>query len=168
MSYLMIAVFRSAETARSAAEVFARMQDTAEVTTEDISVVTRAPEGRVTLDHMTRQATGQPLGGGRWGVTLGLLFLDGDLGQPSAVLNSGIERGFLDDAATALDGGHAAVVTRVRKLGITRSVAAMARCSGYVRVIRTRLDPQAEAALKAVQSGLPAQLTTDPILGGPL
>ncbi len=155
MSDLLILVFRTADEARSAGSALAALQDTAEVEAEDITVITRGLEGDVTLDHSTRAATGQPLGGGRWGTVIGLLFLDGEMGQPAALRNASLDPGFTRDVATALDGGQAALGLRVRKLGVERAMAAMAGRPGHIKTIRTRLSPEAEAALAAVQGGLP-------------
>jgi len=160
MSDLLIVVFRTADDARLAGAALAAMQDAAEVEAEDITVITRGPEGRVVLDHSTRLATGQALGGGRWGTAIGLLFLDGELGQPAVILNAGLDPRFMSEVAAALDQGGAALGLRVRKLGIERVVAAMVRRSGYVKAIRTRMSSGTEAALAAVQEGLPAQVLT--------
>lgn len=160
MSELLIVVFSTADNARSAGAPLAAFQDQAEVEAEDITVFTRGPEGRVVLDHSTRAATGQALGGGRWGTAIGLLFLDGDLGQPAVILNAGLDPRFVNEVAVALDQGGAALGLRVRKLGLDQVLAAMVRRPGYVRAIHTRMSSAAEAALVAVQDGLPPQVLT--------
>ncbi|OYW58667.1 MAG: hypothetical protein B7Z10_11465 [Rhodobacterales bacterium 32-66-7] len=158
MSDLLIAVFRSADDARAAGAALAALQDAAEVEAEDITVITRGPGGRVILDHSTRAATGLALGGGRWGTLLGLLFLDEAQGLPAAIQNAGLDPRFLHQVSGALDQGGAALGLRVRKLGIDRVATAMAGRPGYLSAIRTRLAPTVEAALKAVQDGLPAKV----------
>jgi len=158
MSDLMIAVFRTPAAARSAAEALAALQDTAGVESEDIAVVLRSTDGSVALDLLTRRDTGKPLGGGRWGATIALLFLDGALGQPAVVVNAGLDPRFVSQLPATLDNGAAAIVFRARKLGVDRVVATLSTRPGYLEAIHTRMTAATETALLAVHDALPQRV----------
>lgn len=158
MSDLMIAVFSTPAAARLAAEALASVQDKARVEAEDIAVVTRGTDGAVTLDFLTRRDSGRALGGGRWAATIALLFLDGELGRPSVVVNAGLDPRFVNQLPATLANGAAAIVVRVRKLGTDRAVATLCKQRGYVQAIHTRMTAATETALRAVHDALPEQV----------
>jgi len=155
MSDLVIAVFHSTVAARAAGALLAAMQDKAEVEAEDIVVASRGLQGQVVLDQSMRMATGRSLGGGRWGMVIGMLFLMGEQGRPAAVERAGLDPQFLRDVAAALDDERAALGLRVRKLGIDRVIEVLGAQARPVRVIRTRMSAAAEAALFTLQADLP-------------
>ena len=76
MSDLIIAIYRSQDVAFVAGEMLAAFQQEAGVEPEDIVVVTRDGADRLAVNQSIDLATSAPLGGGRWGMLIGMMFLD--------------------------------------------------------------------------------------------
>ena len=161
MSDLIIAAYRSQSAAFVAGESLAALQRDAGSEPEDIVIVTRDAEGRVSVNQSIDMATGTPLGGGRWGALIGLLFLDprkpvvGGKGLSSQFRTAGLDVGFLQDVAASIGPGGAAVGMRVRLLGAKRVRERLAQLTGEPRVLQTRLSADAEEALEDMQHQIP-------------
>lgn len=165
MSDLIIAAYRSQNAAFVAGESLAALQQEAGTEPEDIVVVTRDATGRVSVNQSIDLATGKPLGGGRWGALIGMLFLDrrkpvvGGLGLASQFRTAGLDAGFLQDVVLSLDPGGAAVGLRVRLLGARRVVERLQQLAGSPRILQTRIGAEAEEALYDMQGQIP-----DPVI----
>jgi len=126
-------------------------------------VVTRDVTGRISVNQSTDMATGLPLGGGRWGTMIGILFLDSrkpvpnGKGLSSQLLATGLEEGFLRSAGQALEMGTAVVGLRVRLLGADRVLNRIKALKDTPKVLRTRLDAATEEALYDMQAQIPDQ-----------
>jgi uncharacterized membrane protein len=161
LSDLIIATFRSLNAAFVAGESLAALQQEAGTEPEDIVVVTRDAAGRVSVNQSTDLATGEPLGGGRWGALIGMLFLDrrrpvaGGKGLSSQLHSAGLEAGFLQDVAQALDSGGAAVAMRVRLLGTRKVRDRLVGLGGAPTILQTRLSAETEDALYDLQAQIP-------------
>lgn len=161
MSEIILFVYRNQSDAFAAGEALAVMQRKAGTEPEDIVVITRDGEGRISLNQSIDLATGQPLGGGLWGMTIGTLFLDrrteaqSETGLAAQLRAAGINASFLRDAATALRDGGAVVGMRVRLLGASRVQDHVAGLKGAPRVLRTRLSADTEDALYDMQDRIP-------------
>ena len=122
------------------------LQQEAGTKPEDFVVVTRDVTGRISVNQSTDMATGLPLGGGRWGTMIGILFLDSrkpvpnGKGLSSQLLATGLEEGFLRSAGQALEMGTAVVGLRVRLLGADRVLNRIKALKDTPKVLRTRLD----------------------------
>jgi uncharacterized membrane protein len=161
LSDLIIAAFRSQNAAFVAGETLAAVQQDAGTEPEDIVVVTRDAAGRVSVNQSIDLASGQPLGGGRWGALIGMLFLDrrrpvsGGKGLSSQLHDAGLDAGFLQDVVQALDKGGAAVGMRVRLLGTKKVRDRLAGMNGSPTILETRLAPETEDALYDMQAQIP-------------
>lgn len=161
MSDLIISVFRSESAAFAAGEQLAALQQAAGTEPEDIVVVSRGASGRIAINQSIDLATGAPLGGGGWGVLIGLMFLDGRDPQPESpglaaqLLTTGLDRTFLRDVGQSLKTGGAAVGMRVRLLGRDRIIAKLDGLQGSPRIHWTRLDARTEEALTDMMSQIP-------------
>lgn len=161
MSDLILLFYRSQSAAFVAGEALAVLQQEAGTEPEDIVVVTKNATGRVSVNQSIDLATGRPLGGGRWGTMIGMLFLDSR--KPSAdgrglaaqFLETGLQPEFLRQVAKALDKGDAAVGLRVRLLGADRVLKRVEGLRGAPKVLRTRLDAATEEALFDLQARIP-------------
>lgn len=164
MSDLILLVYRSPSAAFVAGEALAVLQREAGTEPEDIVVVNKDGAGRVSLNQLIDLATGQPLGGGRWGTLIGLLFLDDrkpaktGKGLSAQLLAAGLDQGFLTSAGEALAKGGAVVGLRVRLLGVTRVLERVAALNGAPKVLRTRLAAETEDALYDMQGQIPEQV----------
>ena len=153
MSDLMISVYRSRTAAYAAGEQLAALQRSAGTEPEDIVVISRSAEGRLSVDQSIDMATGAPLGGGGWGVLIGMMFLDPrkpqahGKGLASQFLATGLDQAFLQAAIHALEDGGAAVGMRLRFLGKEKVVGVLDRLPGKPQIHWTRLGPDTEDAL---------------------
>lgn len=163
MSDLILVVYRSQSAAYVAGEALAVLQQEAGTEPEDIVVVTRDATGRVSVNQSTDLSTGQPLGGGRWGTMIGMLFLDrrkpvrGGTGLAAQFLETGLEGAFLQAAGRSLDAGVAVVGMRVRLLGAKAVLDRIQSLKGAPTVLQTRLDAATEEALYDMQAKIPDQ-----------
>ncbi|MBL9072834.1 DUF1269 domain-containing protein [Tabrizicola sp.] len=163
MSDLILLAYRSQSAAFVAGEALAVLQQKAGTEPEDIVVVTRDGTGRVSINQSTDLATGQPLGGGRWGTMIGMLFLDprkpvqGGRGLAAQFLAAGLDAGFLEAASRLLEAGTAVVGMRVRLLGADAVLERLKSLSGAPKILKTRLDAATEDALYDMQAQIPDQ-----------
>ena len=161
MSDLIIVLYGSQSAAFAAGEALAVFQKEAGTEPGDIVVVTRAATGRVSVNQSIDLATGQPLGGGRWGALIGMLFLDRrkpgaqDKGLTAQFLEAGLEEAFLRAVGQSLDKGGAAVGMRVRLLGANRVLDRVKALKGDPKILHTRLSVDAEDALYDMQNQIP-------------
>lgn len=161
MSDLILAIYRTPNAAFAAGQALAVFQRASGTEAEDIVVVTRDASGRVGINQSIDLATGKPLGDGRWGALIGLMFLDRRKPQPDAkglaaqFRAVGLDEGFLQDATKALGKGGAAVGMRVRLLGRDRVVEKLTSMPGKLRIFWTRLGPDTEDALLDMQGQIP-------------
>ena len=161
MSDLILAIYRTPNAAFAAGQALAVFQRAAGTEAEDIVVVTRDASGRVAINQSIDLATGRPLGGGRWGALIGLMFLDRRKPQPDAkglaaqFRAVGLDEKFLQDATKALGKGGAAVGMRVRLLGRDRVVEKLTSMPGTPKIFWTRLGPDTEDALIDMQGQIP-------------
>lgn len=168
MSDLIIAAYRSQTAAFVAGESLAVLQQEAGVEPEDIVVVTRGAAGRVSINQSINLATGQPLGGGRWGALIGMLFLDSrkptgrGLGLAEQLNAAGLEASFLQDAVRALGKNGAAVGLHVRMLGVDRVRARLDGMAGNPKILHARLDAATEDALQDLQDRIPTTALSEP------
>ena len=153
MSDLILAVYRSQTAAFTAGEHLAALQQAAGTEPEDIVVVTRDAAGRVAINQSIDLATGEPLGGGRWGTLIGMLFLDqrkpqsGAKGLAAQFRSVGLDEKLLQAITQSLGKGGAAVGMRVRLLGRDRVIDKLSSLMGNPKIHWTRLSPDTEDAL---------------------
>jgi uncharacterized membrane protein len=166
VSDLIVAVYRSQNAAFVAGENLAVLQQSAGTAPEDIVVVTRDKSGRVAINQSTNLATGEPLGGGRWGTLIGLMFLDNSKPAPGAtglgaqLRATGLDEKFQQRVANALEKGGAAVGMRVRLLGRDPVIARLESLKGNPTILWTRLSADTEEALEDMQGQIPPQVLT--------
>lgn len=161
MSDLVIIAYRQAAAAFAAGEALAALQKQAGVEPEDIVVVTRDEADSVNVNHLIDRGTGRTLGGGEWGMVIGILFLARGAGKASrqslaaTLLEAGLEAAFLEKAIRSLEKGGAAVGLRRRFLGLTQIENRVKALPGGGKLIRTRLSPEAEERLLDLQEQIP-------------
>lgn len=161
MSDLILAFYRTPAAAFAAGQALAAFQRAAGTEAEDIAVVTRDSSGRVQVNQSIDIATGKPLGGGRWGALIGLLFLDRRKPQPGAkgvaaqFRAVGLDEAFLLEASKALTKTGAALGMRVRLLGRDRVIEKLTARDEKPKIHWTRLSPDTEEGLYDMQAQIP-------------
>ena len=164
MSDLIILAYSSQEAAFVAGEALAALQQDAGTEPEDIVVVTRDASGKVSVNQSVGLATGQPLGGGKWGILIGMLFLDERKLKPDGTglavqfRKAGIDERFLDDVRGVLVKNGAVVGMRVRRLGVERVTEKAQALKGAPKVLRCRLGAEAEDNLADMQDQIPLRV----------
>lgn len=164
MSDLIIAAYRSQNAAFVAGESLAVLQQEAGTEPEDIVVITRDGTGRVSVNQSIDLASGNPLGGGRWGALIGMLFLDrrkpvaDGVGLASQFRAAGLDSDFLQAVVTSLDAGGAAVGMRVRLLGAKRVTERLQKLAGHPRILQTRIGAETEEVLFDMQEQIPERV----------
>lgn len=164
MSDLILLVYRSQSAAFVAGEALAVLQKQAGTEPEDIVAVTKDETGRVSVNQSIDLATGQPLGGGRWGMMIGMLFLDSrkpvpdGKGLAAQLLATGLDETFLREAARSLQKGGAAIGMRVRLLGANRVLGRVKTLKGDPKILQARLGAVTEDALYDMQAQVPEQV----------
>lgn len=164
MSDLILLAYRSQSAAFVAGEALAVLQQEAGTEPEDIVVVTRDATDRVSVNQSTDLSTGQPLGGGRWGTMIGMMFLDrrkpvqGGKGLSAQLMEAGLDGKFLQAASNSLEAGFAVVGMRVRLLGAAAVLDRVRSLKGEPKILQTRLDAATEEALTDMQAQIPEQV----------
>lgn len=168
MSDLILAVYGSQNAAFVAGESLAALQQEAGVEPEDIVVVTRTAAGRVSVNQSIDLATGKPLGGGRWGALIGMLFLDrrkptgSGRGLAEQLHAAGLDADFLQEVSQAPDSKGAVVGLHVRMLGVERVRSRLNGLTGSPKILHTRLSVETEEALYDLHAQIPQSALTDP------
>ena len=176
MSDLIVVAFPDEATAFAAGKALVALQKEFLIEMEDVVVVTRAENGRVTLHQATDLTTGGAIGGGLWGALIGMLFLNpvvgAAVGAGAGALagkfsDIGIDDNFLRNIGKSLDKGGAAVGLLVRKMTADKVLERLAPFGKKGRVMQTSLSHEAEARLKAfLEETQPMGLPSDQLGGG--
>ncbi len=162
MSDLIVVAFRSEAAATAARNALLALQQAAGTEPEDIILVTRTGAGQITLDQSTWHATGLPLGGGRWGMLIGSLFLDdrkptkqSKKGLAALFRKAGLDAAFLQDVSQSLDSGGTALGMRVRKLGAKAVLDRLASLPETGMVMHRALSADVESDFEALHDVIP-------------
>ncbi|MCB6178113.1 DUF1269 domain-containing protein [Rhodobacter sp. Har01] len=175
MSDLVIVAFSDEATAFEARAELVRLQKDYLVEMEDAVVVTRNEAGEVKLHQAVNMTAAGAVGGGMWGMLIGLLFLNPLLGAAAgagagalsgALVDVGINDDFLKDVGKSLDKGQSAVAVLIRKMTADKLLARLDKFRAKGRVIQTSLTDEMEAKLKAVLEKAESLGAADPQLGG--
>ena len=176
MSDLIIVAFPDEATAFAAGKALVALQKEFLIEMEDVVVVTRGEDGRVSLHQSVNLTTGGAMGGGMWGALIGMLFLNPivgtALGAGAGALagkftDIGIEDAFLRNVGQSLDKGGAAVGLLVRQLTVDKVLERLEPFREKGRVMQTSLSNEAEAKLKTfLEKITPLSQTSDQLGGG--
>jgi uncharacterized membrane protein len=175
MPDLIIVAFPDEATAFAAGEALVVLQKQYLIDMEDVVVVTRDDNGEVNLNQSIKRSTGAAIGGGLWGLLIGMLFLNpsagaaagAGLGATAARFSDlGIDDAFLRDVGQSLDKGGAAVGMLVRKITTDKVLEGLEPFRNKGRVIQTSLSHQAEAQLRDFLERIPPLHLPQDQLGG--
>ncbi|MCF7997372.1 MAG: DUF1269 domain-containing protein, partial [Chromatiaceae bacterium] len=136
----------------------AKMQKSYLIDIEDIVVATRDEKGKVKLHQAVNLTSAGAVGGGFWGMLIGLLFLNpllgAAIGAGAGALSGkftdiGINDEFMKGLAEHFQPGCAAVFVLVRKVTADKVLEGLSEFRGKGKVLQTSLEKDREDTLRA-------------------
>jgi uncharacterized membrane protein len=165
MSNLVAVVFEDEATAFEMRAALVKMQKEYLIEIEDAVVVTRDQKGKTKLDQAVNLTTAGAVGGGFWGMLIGLIFLNPLLGAAigagagalSGRLNDiGLNDKMMKDIGQAFKPGTSGLFVLVRRATVDKVLEGLKQFAGKGKVFQTSLNKDDEAALReAIEGGMP-------------
>jgi uncharacterized membrane protein len=159
MSNLVVVVFEEETTAFEFRAALAKMQKDYLIEMEDAVVVTKDKDGKVKLHQAVNLTAAGAIGGGFWGMLIGLIFLNPLLGAAAGagagalsgkLTDIGISDQMMKDVAAAFQPGTSALFVLVRKATPDKVLEGLKPFAGKGKVFQTSLSKDDEATLRAV------------------
>jgi uncharacterized membrane protein len=157
MSTLVAVVFDDPTTAFEMRTSLLRMQKEHLIEMEDSVVVVRNEKGKTKLDQATSLTAAGAVGGGFWGLLIGLIFLNpllgAALGATAGVLSAkltdiGLSNQMMKDLAASFKPNTSALFVLVRRATGDKVLAGLKDFAGKGKVFKTSLNTDDEAALR--------------------
>jgi uncharacterized membrane protein len=165
MSTLVAVVFEDEVTAFEMRAALVRMQKEYLIEIEDAVVVTRDQKGKTKLDQAVNLTSAGAIGGGFWGMLIGLIFLNPILGAAigagygalSGKLNDiGLNDKMMKDIGQSFTPGTSGLFVLVRRATADKVLQGLKEFAGKGKVFQTSLNKDDEAALRdALEAGMP-------------
>ena len=162
MSNLVAIVFDDETTAFEMRAALAKMQKEYLIQMEDAVVVTKEQDGKTQLHQAVNLTATGALGGGFWGMLIGMLFLNPLIGAAVGAAGGaiagklsdiGINDKMMKDLAESFRPGSSALFVLVRKATADKVLEGLRPFAGKGKVFQTSLSKDDEAALrKALES----------------
>ncbi len=162
MSDLVVISFPDEQTAFQLRAELSRMQKEYLIDMEDVVVVTKDEKGKVKLHQAVSLTAMGAVGGGFWGMLIGMLFLNPLLGAAvgagagalsGKLSDIGINDDFMKELADNFKPGCAAVFVLVRKATPDKVIEQLKAFQGKGKVLKTSLNKDEEAALREFIEG---------------
>jgi uncharacterized membrane protein len=159
MSHLVAVVFDDEVTAFDMRAALVKMQKEYLIELEDAVVVTKDQKGKTRLDQAVNLTAAGAVGGGFWGMLIGMIFLNPLLGAAlgagagalSGRLNDiGINDKMMKDVAQSFKAGSSALFVLVRRATADKVLTGLKDFAGKGKVFQTSLSTDDEAALREV------------------
>jgi uncharacterized membrane protein len=164
MSTLVAVVFNDESTAFDMRAALAKMQKDYLIELEDAVVVTRDMKGKTRLDQAVSLTATGAVGGGFWGLLIGMIFLNPLLGTlvgagagalSGRFSDIGLDDRMLKDVGQSLKPGTSGLFVLVRRATVDKVLAGLKDFTGKGKVFQTSLNKDDEATLRqALESGL--------------
>jgi uncharacterized membrane protein len=158
MAQLVVVVFNDESTAFEVRAALAKMQKEYLLDMEDCVVVTKEQDGKVKLHQATNMTAAGAVGGGFWGMLVGLIFLNPLLGAAAGAAGGAIAGKFTDigindkmieDVSKSFQPGTSAVFVLIRRATEDKVLDGLKPFAGKGTVFQTSLSQEDEAALRA-------------------
>ena len=158
MSTLVAVLFEDDTTAFDMRTALMKMQKQYLIDIEDAVVVIKSQNGAIKLDQTINLTAAGAVGGGFWGMLIGLLFLNPFLGAAIGATAGAVSARFKDvgindqmmrDLAQSFKPGSAALFVLLRRMTADKVLEGLKPFSGKGRVFQTSLNKDDEAALRA-------------------
>jgi uncharacterized membrane protein len=162
MSDLVVISFPDQQTAFEMRAELAKLQKEYLIDMEDVVVVTKDDNGKVKLHQAVSLTAMGAVGGGFWGMLIGLLFLNPLLGAAvgagagalsGKLTDVGVDDNFMKQLADSFKPGCAAVFVLVRKVTGDKVLEALKDFRGKGKVLQTSLTKDKETELRKVIEG---------------
>ncbi|SDW56785.1 DUF1269 domain-containing protein [Thiocapsa roseopersicina] len=162
MSDLIVVSFPEEHLAFELRAELAKMQKAYLIDMEDVVVVTKDDAGKVKLHQAVNLSAVGAVGGGFWGMLIGLVFLNPLLGAAvgagAGALSGkfsdiGIDDDFIKGLAQNFQPGCSAVFILVRKVTADKVLEGLTEFKGKGKVLQTSLEKDQEESLKAFLEG---------------
>ena len=157
MSNLVAVVFEDEITAFEMRTALMRMQKENLIDLEDSVVVTRDSKGKVKLDQATNLTAAGAIGGGFWGMLIGLLFLNpllgAALGATAGALSArfhdiGVSDEMMRDVGKSMHPGTSALFVLVRRATVDKVLDGLKGFAGKGKIFQSSLSKDDEATLR--------------------
>ncbi len=158
MANLVVISFPEEQLAFEMRAALAKMQKEYLLEMEDVVVVTRDEQGKVKLHQATNLTTMGAVGGGFWGMLIGMIFLNPLLGAAVGAgagalsgkfTDIGINDQFMKDLSEQLQPNCSAIFVLVRKATADKVLEGLAQFKGKGKVLQTSLTKDEEGSLRA-------------------
>ncbi|WP_296808763.1 DUF1269 domain-containing protein [Thiocapsa sp.] len=162
MSDLIVVSFPEEHLAFELRAELGKMQKAYLIDMEDVVIVTKDDSGKVKLHQAVNLSAVGAVGGGFWGMLIGLVFLNPLLGAAvgagAGALSGkfsdiGINDDFMKGLAQNFQPGCSAVFILVRKVTADKVLEGLAEFKGKGKVLQTSLEKDQEESLKAFLEG---------------
>lgn len=157
MSTLVAVVFDDETTAFDMRNALLKMQKEYLIEMEDSVVVTRNQKGKTKLDQIVNLTSAGAVGGGFWGMLIGLIFLNPLLGAAvgaaagalsGRLSDIGIDDAMMKELGQSLKPGSSALFVLVRRATVDKVLDGLKEFAGKGKVFRTSLDKDEEESLR--------------------
>ncbi|MBK1643198.1 hypothetical protein CKO25_00705 [Thiocapsa imhoffii] len=158
MSDLIVVSFPEEHLAFELRAELAKMQKAYLIDMEDVVVVTKDEKGKAKLHQAVNLSAVGAVGGGFWGMLIGLIFLNPLLGAAVGAgagaisgrfTDIGINDDFMRGLAENFQPGCSAVFILVRKVTADKVLDGLSAFKGKGKVLQTSLEKDQEESLKA-------------------
>jgi uncharacterized membrane protein len=152
-----VTVFDDEATAFEMRAALVKMQKEYLIDIEDAVVVTRDQKGKTKLDQAVSLTSAGAVGGGFWGMLIGLIFLNPLLGAVvgagagalSGRLNDiGIDDKWMKDIGQSFKPGTSGLFVLVRRATVDKVMQGLKQFAGKGKVFQTSLNKDDETALR--------------------
>jgi uncharacterized membrane protein len=158
MANLIVICFNDGTTAFEMRAALVKMQGEYLIEMEDAVVVTKDANGKVQLHQAVNLTAAGAVGGGFWGMLIGMLFLNPLLGAAAGagagalsgkLSDIGIRDAMIRDVAAAFTNGSSALFVLVRRATTDKVLDGLKAFAGKGTVFQTSLNKEDEASLRA-------------------
>ncbi len=162
MSDLVVISFPQEQLAFEMRAELAKLQKEYLIEMEDVVVVTKDDAGKVKLHQAVSLTAMGAVGGGFWGMLIGMLFLNPLLGAAvgagagalsGKLTDIGVNDEFMKELANSFKPGCSAIFILVRKATTDKVLEALKPFHGKGKVLQTSLTKDEEAELRKVIEG---------------
>lgn len=157
MSNLVAIVFDDETTAFEMRAALLKMQTQYLIDMEDSVVVTKTQKGTIKLDQAVNLTAAGAVGGGFWGMLIGLLFLNPLIGAAIGAAAGAVSAQFQDigindqmmrDLAQSFKPGSSALFVLIRRATTEKVLDGLKQFAGRAKVFQTSLNKDDESALR--------------------
>jgi len=159
MSNLVVVVFNDEVTAFEMRTALLKMQKDYLIELEDAVVVTRDSKGKTKLDQAVNLTSAGAVGGGFWGLLIGMIFLNPLLGAAvgagagalsGKLTDIGVNDQMMKDIGQSFKPGTSGLFLLIRKATVDKVLAGLKDFAGKGKLFQTSLSKDDESALREV------------------